>query len=81
MHSCKICKIVNYEILYNLYSCELINKNINPGDPGIALYVETNGNIVYNKGFGLADESGNKTIDSKTNFRLASVSKQFVSKI
>jgi CubicO group peptidase (beta-lactamase class C family) len=55
----------------------LINKNINPGDPGIALYVETNGNTVYNKGFGLADVSGNKTIDSKTNFRLASVSKQF----
>jgi CubicO group peptidase (beta-lactamase class C family) len=55
----------------------LINNSINSGDPGIALYVETNGNTVYSNGFGLADLAGNKTISSKTNFRLASVSKQF----
>ena len=55
----------------------VLHKSINPGNPGIALYVEENGNTVYSKGFGLADVAGNKSIDSKTNFRLASVSKQF----
>ena len=55
----------------------VLHNSINPGNPGIALYVETNGNTVYSKGFGLADVVGNKSIDSKTNFRLASVSKQF----
>lgn len=55
----------------------VINNSIQPGEPGIALYIETNGEIIYNKAFGLADTDRKKSIDSKTNFRLASVSKQF----
>jgi len=55
----------------------VINNSIQPGEPGIALYIETNGKPIYNKGFGLADTERKKSISSKTNFRLASVSKQF----
>ena len=55
----------------------VINNSIQPGEPGIALYIETNGEIIYNKAFGLSDTDRKKSIDSKTNFRLASVSKQF----
>ncbi|HQT24064.1 MAG: hypothetical protein B7X86_13070 [Sphingobacteriales bacterium 17-39-43] len=55
----------------------VINNSIQPGEPGIALYIETNGKTIYNKGYGLAETDRKKSIDSKTNFRLASVSKQF----
>ncbi|MDP3469903.1 MAG: serine hydrolase domain-containing protein [Daejeonella sp.] len=55
----------------------VINNSIQPGEPGIALYIETNGKPIYNKGFGLTDTERKKSISSKTNFRLASVSKQF----
>lgn len=55
----------------------LINNSINQGEPGIALYIENKGKIIYNKGFGLPDTDSKKSIDAKTNFRLASVSKQF----
>ena len=55
----------------------VIRNSIQPGEPGIALYIETNGKTIYNKGFGLADSDPEKSIDSRTNFRLASVSKQF----
>jgi CubicO group peptidase (beta-lactamase class C family) len=55
----------------------VINNSIQLGEPGIALYIETNGKTIYNKGFGLADTDRKNSIDSKTNFRLASVSKQF----
>ena len=55
----------------------VINNSIQPGEPGIAMYIETNGKTIYNKGFGLADTEHKKSIHTKTNFRLASVSKQF----
>lgn len=55
----------------------VISSSIRAGEPGIALYVETLGKIVYNKGFGMADTEKNKKIGLKSNFRLASVSKQF----
>lgn len=55
----------------------LLNKSIQHREPGIALYIETNGKTIYNKGFGLTDADRKESIDSRTNFRLASVSKQF----
>jgi len=53
----------------------VINSSILQGEPGLALYVETNGKTIYKKGFGMANNE-NK-IEPNTNFRLASVSKQF----
>lgn len=55
----------------------LLKYTIGNNEPGIALYVESGGNVLYNKGFGLADTRTKTRINSKTNFRLASVSKQF----
>ena len=55
----------------------VINSSILQGEPGLALYVEINGETMYNKGFGMADAESKNKIKSNTNFRLASVSKQF----
>jgi CubicO group peptidase (beta-lactamase class C family) len=55
----------------------VIHSSILQGEPGIALYVETNGETMYNKGFGMADVGSLNKIKPNTNFRLASVSKQF----
>ena len=55
----------------------VIHNSILKGEPGLALYVETNGETLYNKGFGIADFGSLNKIKPNTNFRLASVSKQF----
>lgn len=55
----------------------LLKNTIGSNEPGIALYVESEGKVIYNKGFGLANSYTKTKISSKTNFRLASVSKQF----
>ena len=55
----------------------VINNTIKANEPGIALYVESQGKVIYKKGFGIADTEKNLKISPKTNFRLASVSKQF----
>ncbi len=54
----------------------VITSTIQPGEPGIALYVENNGKVIYKNGFGLDNING-KRLKSTTNFRMASVSKQF----
>ncbi|MCC9138617.1 serine hydrolase domain-containing protein [Pontibacter silvestris] len=45
--------------------------------PGAALHISVGGDVLYERGFGLADLAGGKKITSVTNFRMASVSKQF----
>lgn len=45
--------------------------------PGAALLVELNGKPIYQKGYGLANVKTNTPITPETNFRMASVSKQF----
>lgn len=54
----------------------VITSTIQPGEPGIALYVENNGQVIYKNGFGL-DNTNGKKLTAATNFRMASVSKQF----
>jgi len=46
-------------------------------EPGIAVLVIKDGNAVFERGYGVADLRSFRPIDSRTNFRLASVSKQF----
>ena len=53
-----------------------------PGDsaktsPGFAVLVKKDGNVVFEKGFGVRDLRTTKAIDTRTNFRLASFTKQF----
>jgi CubicO group peptidase (beta-lactamase class C family) len=55
----------------------ILNSNIGIDEPGIALYIENKGKVIYNKGFGIVANNRAQTINPNTNFRLASVSKQF----
>lgn len=55
----------------------LLKNNVGKNEPGIALYVESGGKVLYNKGFGIADPGSDTKIKAGTNFRLASISKQF----
>jgi CubicO group peptidase (beta-lactamase class C family) len=45
--------------------------------PGAALYVERDGDVVFNNSYGLANRETGEKVTSTTNFRLASVTKQF----
>lgn len=53
-----------------------ITSSIPEGEPGIALYVENNGKVIYKNGFGFEKIGGNR-LSASTNFRMASVTKQF----
>ncbi len=46
-------------------------------DPGLAVAVRKDGRAVYEKGYGLRDLHTKSKIDQRTNFRLASFTKQF----
>jgi CubicO group peptidase (beta-lactamase class C family) len=50
---------------------------IQPGDPGAAVIVKVNGQVVFKKGYGVRELRTHVKIDPETNFRLASVTKQF----
>ena len=48
-----------------------------PGAPGASLAVIQNGRFIYSKAYGLADVENNVRASTSTNYRLASVTKQF----
>jgi CubicO group peptidase (beta-lactamase class C family) len=45
--------------------------------PGLAVLVKKNGKVVFKRGYGVKELKTGSKIDAKTNFRLASVTKQF----
>ncbi len=47
------------------------------GAPGAAVLVIKNGEVVFERGYGVADVHSRHKIDARTNFRLASCAKQF----
>jgi len=47
--------------------------------PGIALGIVYDQELIYSKGFGLSDLKSNKPVSDKTLFRIASISKLFMS--
>jgi CubicO group peptidase (beta-lactamase class C family) len=47
------------------------------GDPGLAVLVRANGHAIFEKGYGVRDLRTKSKIGGATNFRLASVTKQF----
>lgn len=55
----------------------ILLNSIGNNEPGIALYVENNGKVLYNNGLGILGDNSGKVLNPNTNFRLASVSKQF----
>jgi CubicO group peptidase (beta-lactamase class C family) len=48
-----------------------------PGAPGVAVLVRKNGRTVFERGYGLRDLRSRPAIDARTDFRLASCTKQF----
>src|SRR5579884_162916 len=48
-----------------------------PEAPGLAVLVKQNGKVLFDRGYGLRDLRSNAAIDAATNFRLASLTKQF----
>jgi CubicO group peptidase (beta-lactamase class C family) len=55
----------------------LFNAHINLDEPGAALLVSYDGDMLIGKGYGLRDLKTKKPITKSTNMRMASVSKQF----
>ena len=55
----------------------LMLAGIRPGQPGAALLVIADGKEVYRQGYGLANATTKARITPETNFRMASVTKQF----
>ncbi len=56
---------------------EVMVTNYPPGVPGGALLVIQNDKVIISEGFGVADTKSKMAITPQTNFRMASVSKQF----
>ncbi len=66
------CKMKNEDFIDDIFS-----EYNNPAKPGAAVMVVENGEIVFIKGYGLANIEKNQPVTTETNFRLASVTKQF----
>lgn len=66
-------------------SREIVDKNLDAffagttsrEEPGLAVLVQKNGEIIFERGYGVRDLRSKAAIDSRTNFRMASVTKQF----
>lgn len=55
----------------------MMARYVKPGGPGASVLVVKDGNIVLAKGYGLAEVEKNVPVTRETNFRLASLTKQF----
>jgi len=57
---------------------DLIFKNLaDQKSPGFAVVIRENGSTLFERGYGVTDPQSKRAIDSRTNFRLASCTKQF----
>ena len=55
----------------------ILSKSVAPGQPGMAVLVKKAGTVLFQKGYGLTKLKGSAPITPETDFRLASVTKQF----
>jgi CubicO group peptidase (beta-lactamase class C family) len=55
----------------------MLRKAVTPGQPGLAVLVKKDGRILFEKGYGVRKIRGIAPITPDTDFRLASVTKQF----
>jgi CubicO group peptidase (beta-lactamase class C family) len=55
----------------------ILRKAVHPGQPGLAVLVKKDGHAVFERGYGLGRIGGHEPIAADTDFRLASVTKQF----
>jgi CubicO group peptidase (beta-lactamase class C family) len=55
----------------------ILSRDTQPDAPGLAALVKDHGRILFEKGYGVRELSTRAKIDPQTNFRLASLTKQF----
>jgi CubicO group peptidase (beta-lactamase class C family) len=55
----------------------ILMKAVTPGQPGLTVLVKKDGHILFEKGYGVRKIRGGRPVTPDTDFRLASVSKQF----
>jgi len=56
---------------------EIFSSVVKPDEPGLAVLVKKDGRVMFERGYGIKELRTGPKIDTKTNFRLASVTKQF----
>jgi len=56
---------------------ETFSSVVKPDEPGLSVLVKKDGRVVFERGYGTKELRTGPKIDTKTNFRLASVTKQF----
>ena len=56
---------------------EIFSGVAKPDEPGLAVLVKKDGRVMFERGYGVKERRTGSKIDTKTNFRLASVTKQF----
>ncbi|RYG21234.1 MAG: class A beta-lactamase-related serine hydrolase [Chitinophagaceae bacterium] len=61
----------------NFSKIDELLKNYEGNNPGAALAIIKNGKVIYTKSYGLSNLESNINVTEQSNFRLASVSKQF----
>lgn len=72
-----LCFIPFYTMAQDFSKIDEILKNYDGNNPGAALAIIKNGKLLYTKSYGLSDLEANAKVTDQSNFRLASVSKQF----
>src|ERR1700687_5820006 len=55
----------------------MLTKTVAPGQPGLAVLVKKDGHILFEKGYGVRKVGSGAPDTPETDFRLASVTKQF----
>lgn len=66
-----------YVMAQNFNKIDEILNNYDGKNPGAALAIIKNGKLIYTKSYGRSDLEANVNVNDQSNFRLASVSKQF----
>jgi len=60
------------------YVDNYIQSNLKENTPGFAVLIAQNGEVLFKKGYGFADVENKIKVDTKTKFRIGSITKQFI---
>ncbi len=72
-----ICLLPFYSMAQDFSKIDDILKNYKGANPGAAIAIIKNEKLLFSKNYGLSDLEANVKVTNQSNFRLASVSKQF----
>jgi CubicO group peptidase (beta-lactamase class C family) len=66
-----------WEVMTDIKIDAIFSAETFPDAPGLAVLVDKDGSTLFERGYGVRDLRSNARIDARTNFRLASFTKQF----